>query len=131
MRYVAENDDHQGDYQVSEASFDVEEGAEYWVKVTSFDGSSTGSYELSISSSAGEPDMGDMPTEEDLFPDEVALVSVDELEALAPSFGELLEITSLLPQIMTVLADHLDYSFNHSHIDGEDVYSKGLIRIDW
>lgn len=124
--YLDENDDSFDDYQTSELSFTVEEGRDYWVEVSSYDGDATGDYSITINAEPTLPvveeDMTDM-TEDDTE------VMVNEPET--PSFAELLDFFELLPATVNVFADHLSTTEGYSMRDGSTVYSRSLVRIRW
>ena len=120
--YIAENDD-MGDSLDSGFSFVVEEGGNYWLEVTSLDGTETGDYTLSTELVAGEP----MADEEEMDEEEM----VEEEAAELPNFAELLELFDLLPQTLDVFAQHTSTSEGYSFINGDTVYSRHLTRIDW
>ncbi|UCH27592.1 MAG: hypothetical protein JSV66_08145, partial [Trueperaceae bacterium] len=96
----------------SELVFTVQPDVTYWVEVTSFSGFDTGSYTLSIETRAEEAEVPSEP-------------------AIAPSFAELLTLTSILPEALDVLADHLSFSEGYTVIDETGIYSRTLIRIRW
>lgn len=132
--YVAENDDFEGSYEMSQVNFVAEEGVEYLVKATSFDGSGTGSYTLELSGSGdamntettdGVVEGGDM-----MMP-EVEVLTDEELKALVPSFSDLLHITELIPESMHIIADNLGYGEGHSEISESEIYRHSLYRVDW
>ena len=129
--YLAENDDFDNSYEVSQVSFTVEEGTTYLVKTTSFDGNGEGSYELTISASAlGDSDTSVAESDLDLYEGTEEL-SPEDMQELAPNFAEILNLTEIIPQAILVLADHLGYSEGHTIHEDDNIYSRSLIRITW
>ncbi len=126
--YIAENDDFDNSYEVSQVSFTVQEGTTYLVKATSFDGSGEGDYELTISASSGS-EIADTETS-NLYEDTEEL-SPEDMRELAPNFAEILNLTEIIPQAILVLADHLGYSDGHVVNEDNNIYSRSLIRIIW
>ena len=116
--YLDENDDTD-DFLSSELSFTVEEGRNYWVEVTSYDGASTGDYVLTVLVSDGDG-MTDMDSDEMM-----------EMRTEAPSYAELLDFFDLMPASVRVLAEHLSTSEGFSTIDGDTVYSRSKTHIVW
>ncbi len=131
--YVAENDDFEGSYSMSSVSFVAEADTEYLVKATSFDGSGSGAYELTL---AGLGDAMDASaaavdgTEAIMIP-EVEVLSDEELKALIPSFSEILHLTDLIPESMQVIAENLGYGEGHSEVSENEIYRHSLHRVDW
>lgn len=120
--YLHENDDSIDDFAVSELSFVVEEGRNYWVEATSYDGYSTGEYVLTVLVTEGDAMMDDSMVDTDMMAEE---------HSTTLSFAELLDFFDLLPASVTVLADHLSTSESFSTIDGETVYSRSVTFIRW
>jgi hypothetical protein len=109
--YLDANDDAP-DTSRSELAFTVQPGVTYWIEVTSFSGFDTGPYSLSIQTGPEEVEVPGEP-------------------AVAPSFAELLTLTSILPQALEILADHLSFSEGYTVIEETGIYSRTLIRIRW
>ena len=140
--YLDENDDSFDDYLVSELIFTVEEGREYWVEISSYDGDAVGDYSLTVMSEPGmpemseEPDMTDMSDMSDMSEDAMSEDAMSE-DAMSedgpemPSFANLLDFFDLLPATVNVFADHLSNSEGFSTTDGTTVYSRSLTRIRW
>ena len=126
--YVAENDDFEGSYSMSQVSFQAEEGVDYLVKATSFDGSGSGSYELVVTGPGDT--MGVDGTMETTMP-EVEALTMEEMKALAPTFSDLLHLTELIPEAMYILADNMDYAEGHSEVSEDEIYRHALYRVDW
>ena len=142
--YVAENDDFEGSYSMSSVNFVAEADTEYLIKATSFDGSGSGAYELTLTGlgdAVGDA-VGDTMdasaavgpavdgTEAIMMP-EVETLSDEEIQALIPSFSDLLHITELIPESMHVIADHLGYGESHSEVSENEIYRHSLFRVDW
>jgi len=127
--YVAENDDFEGSYSMSQVNFVAEEGIEYLVKATSFDGSGSGSYSL-VLTGAGDA-MSTDGVDGTMDVPEIQVLSPEEMRALAPSFGDLLHIAELIPEAMHILADNMDFAEGHTEVTENEIYRHALYRIDW
>jgi hypothetical protein len=143
--YLNENDDD-GMSTNSVLTFTAEEGATYWLEVTSYWGDAIGDYTVTTTVTPGgaapettpdaesqdtEPaDMGHEHDTEGMDDPEMAADDLPTAEDL-PTFSELLDLYDLLPQLLEVLADHLSTSESYT-VQGEDgVYSRTLMRIRW
>lgn len=127
LNYVAENDDFDGSYASSQVSFSVEEGVSYLVKATSFDGMGVGNYDLTVSV---EGAMTETSETVDSVEEAVEL-SPEEIKALAPNFSDMLALTDMAPEVLEVIAKHLSYDEGYSQVDGDNIYRRALIRVDW
>jgi hypothetical protein len=116
--YLNENDDALDNFASSELSFSVEEGKQYWLEVSSYDGSSTGDYVLTVLVNPG--DGAGMADNEAMSP-----------KVSTPSFAELLELFELLPNTVRIVGDHLSTSDSFSSIDENTVYSRSTSYIRW
>lgn len=108
---IDENDDN-ADFTGSDITFTASAGLIYWVEVSSYSGSGTGDYTLTVSVGAGMAEE-DMP------------------EVEAPTFAELLELFDMLPRSVRVLAEHASTSSGYSEVDDNTVYSRKQINFIW
>ena len=129
--YVAENDDFDDSYEVSQVSFIAQEGVTYLVKATSFDGSGEGNYELVIDTSIGQGTNIEVADSDLGLYEDTAELSPEEVQELIPSFSEILNLTEIIPEALLVLADHLSYSEGQVTTEESTIYSRSLIRINW
>ncbi len=117
QEYVFENDDNfdAGSMSafISELTFTVEPGVTYWVEATSFAGFGSGAFDLSVMSSS------------DMMMEEMPMVE-------PPSFGQLLQLAEMGPEILYILADYITYGEGYSEIlPGEGIYVYRLLNINW
>lgn len=132
--YIAENDDFEGSYSMSQVNFVAEEGVEYLVKATSFDGSGSGSFELQLTGPSGDmatEGIADTDGTDVMMVPEDEPLTAEEMRALSPTFGDLLHLTELFPEAMHILADNMDYGEGHSEVSEDEIYRHALYRIDW
>lgn len=125
--YLDENDDSLDDYQMSELTFTVEDGRDYWVEISSYDGDAVGNYGLTVIAEAGTPDMTQESETTETSEGDVITEDTPEL----PSFANLLDFFDLIPTTVNVVADHLSSSEGFSTTDGTTLYSRSLTRIRW
>jgi hypothetical protein len=112
QEYLMEND-YGDDSVTASLTFTVEEGRTYWLEASSYYSDQGGDYSLSVAVSpagSSEPEL----TAEDL-----------------PSFKDLLELVEMLPKAVRVLANHSSTSEAYSTLEGNDLYSHGLMKLAW
>ena len=115
--YLFENDDNP-DTSTSEIVFTAEEGVTYWVEVASFGGFGSGTYNLSVTTSAVE----EMAQEE----------TMPEVMPEAPSFADMLHLIDMFPEALYIVADYVGYAESYSEVmPGEGIYVYKLLNIDW
>ena len=114
-------------------------GDPLWVQVTSWSGTSTGPYALSVE--ASEPvvaEASDVGGEDPAEPTDAGgerpatpPVEAEREPVDPPGFGDLLALVEIVPDAIGVLAEHVDLSIGYAQVDGSVVYRRSLIQIDW
>jgi hypothetical protein len=112
QEYLLEND-YGDDAATATLTFTVEEGRSYWLEASSYYSDQGGDYSLSVSVTAADSSDPEL-TAEDL-----------------PSFKDLLELVEILPKAVRVLANHSSISEAYSTLEGDDLYSHGLMKLTW
>lgn len=90
-------------------SFTVREGASYWLELQSYSFDAA-PYTLDIT---------------------VSPATATDAAAEPPPFADLLHLTEILPQALAIIAEHLSTSDGYSHLDGDTLSSRTLIRVAW
>lgn len=88
-------------------SFTVREGASYWLELQSY----------SVDAAP--------------YAIDIAVSPATNVAAEPPPFADLLHLTELFPQALAIIAEHLSTSDGYSHLDGDSLYSRSLIRVAW
>lgn len=122
--YLDANDDAP-DTSRSELVFSVEEGVTYWLEVTSYSGYDTGDYRLDVSVVPGEP----LDIAESLDVDE--LLDEEAKPVPAPTYADLLHLTDTLSDALRVVAEHVGDTSSYVEVQGNTVYRRVLVRVDW